>query len=118
MSLTASINTIANTATNVQPRARSPYDWSLERPGAHFHIDPVSEQIPADLDPHIAPGMVSVPVEIRLAASRPTRLELVRATALGITATALIAALAATAFTAAAIRLPAVQQASIDAAGV
>lgn len=97
---------------------RRPYDWSLSRPGAALHIEPVTDTLPADLDPHLAPALAPVAPHIRLAASRQTRLEYLRAMALGWTMTALIAALALTAATAAAIRLPAVQQASIDAEGV
>lgn len=43
-------------ARAAQPRQepRPVYDWSLERPGAEYHIAPISEAIPVDLDPHLS----------------------------------------------------------------
>ncbi len=103
----------ANTRHEQAPRERrSPYDWSLDEPGQAYHIGPSSPVIPPDLDPHVKRPT------ILLSASRPTRLEVMRATMLGYAVIAFLAALSVLAFGAAAVRLPAVQQASIDAEGV
>lgn len=40
-------------AAQLRQEPRPVYDWSLERPGAEHHIAPISETIPADLDPHL-----------------------------------------------------------------
>lgn len=41
-------------APQFRQEPRPAYDWSLERPGAEYHIAPISETIPADLDPHLS----------------------------------------------------------------
>lgn len=94
--------------TSLQPR--SPYDWSLDRPGAALHIGPISQTIPADLDPHLAPCYASVPLAIRLERGRAERIEHTRALMIGITAAIFIAAVGAATITAAAIRLPQIEQ--------
>ena len=33
---------------------RPVYDWSFDRPGAEYHIDPITDMPPPDLDPHLA----------------------------------------------------------------
>lgn len=105
-------------ADRVSSQLRSPYDWSLDRPGAEYHMEPATGSIPADLDLHLAPATISVPLSIRLAMSRPTRLEIARATMLGMTAATCLAALAILAVSAAAIRLPVIEQQLADAARV
>lgn len=94
------------TALTREPR--SVYDWSLDRSGSSYYIEPVSDVLPPDLDPHLAAATVR-PL-IRLEDGREARLELLRAQMLGWTAATLLLALALTAFTAAAIRLPAIEQ--------
>lgn len=94
------------TALTREPR--SVYDWSLDRSAASYYIEPVSELPPPDLDPHLAP--VTVRPLIRLEDSRPDRIEYVRAQMIGLTAATLLLVLSLTAFTAAAIRLPAIEQ--------
>ena len=91
---------------------RSAYDWSLDRPGAAYHIGPSSPVIPPDLDPH-----VKRPV-IHLRDSREERLAYLRSTMIGYAAIAFLFVISVATFYAAAVRLPAVQQASIDAEGV
>lgn len=91
---------------------RSPYDWSLDELGKAFHVGPMTTVIPPDLDPHVAP------LVIPLAASRPSRTEVLRATMLAYAAIGFIFAIAAAAFYGAAIRMPEIRQASIDAEGV
>lgn len=100
-----------------KPR-RPAYDWSLERPGAAWHVDPITDAIPADLDPDLAPGMITVPLSIRLEQGRAERLEHRRALMIGITAAALLAMLSIAAVTAAAIRLPQIEQQLAAAARV
>lgn len=95
---------------------RDPYDWSLARPGAEYHIEPVIQHPPPDLDPHLAYARTLL--SIRLAASRPTRMEHARATMIGFAAATFLAALAILTITAAAIRLPAIEQQLADAARV
>ncbi|WWT40042.1 hypothetical protein [Nostoc phage Nsp-JY10] len=41
-------------AERLSPQLRSPYDWSLDQPGSAYYIEPVSDTVPADLDPHLA----------------------------------------------------------------
>lgn len=94
------------TALTRQPRPV--YDWSLDRSDAAFYIEPVSDFPPPDLDPHLAP--VTVRPLIRLQDSREMRLEQLRSQMLGWTTAVLLVALSLTAFTAAAIRLPAIEQ--------
>jgi hypothetical protein len=89
-----------------------PYDWSLDEPGAAYHIGSSTASPPPDLDPHLQR------LDIRLGASRETRLAYARSMMIGYAAIALLAVLSASAFYAAVVRLPAVQQASIDAEGV
>lgn len=91
---------------------RSPYDWSLDDPGKAFHIGPMTTVIPPDLDPHVAPRVIP------LAASRPSRMEVLRLTMLAYAAIGFIFAIGAAAFYGAATRMPEVRQASIDADGV
>lgn len=91
---------------------RSPYDWSLEDPCKAFHVGPLTTVIPPDLDPHVAPRVIP------LAASRASRMEVLRSTMLAYAAIGFIFAIGAAAFYGAAIRLPEVRQASIDAEGV
>ncbi|THV13753.1 hypothetical protein [Rhizobium rhizophilum] len=95
---------------------RDPYDWSLARPGSEYHIEPVIQHPPPDLDTHLA--YARTPLSIRLAASRPTRTEHARATMIGFAAATFLAALAILTITAAAIRLPAIEQQLADAARV
>lgn len=104
--------------TALTPQSRSPYDWSLDHPGAAFYVEPSSDTLPADLDPHLAPQTVSLPLHIRLAETRPARLEVMRATMLGIAFTVCVAALAAATLTAASIRLPEIEQQLASAARV
>ncbi|MEJ1932465.1 hypothetical protein WDZ92_19690 [Nostoc sp. NIES-2111] len=92
--------------------SRTPYDWSLDEPGKAFHIGPMTTVIPPDLDPHVAPRVIP------LSASRPSRTEVLRSTMLAYAAIGFIFAIAAAAFYGAAIRMPEVRQASIDAEGV
>lgn len=91
---------------------RPAYDWSLDHPGKALHIGPTTPVIPPDLDPHVKRPTIS------LAASRPSRLEVMRSTMLAYVAIGFLAALSGAAFYGAAIRLPEVRQASIDAEGV
>lgn len=91
---------------------RGPYDWSLDDPGKAYHIGPSSPVIPPDLDPH-----VKRPV-IHLRDSREARLAYLRSTMIGYAAIAFLFVISAATFYAATIRLPDVQQASIDAEGV
>ncbi len=91
---------------------RSPYDWSLDDPGKAYHIGPMSPVIPPDLDPHLSLRVIP------LAASRPSRMEVVRSTMLAYAAIGFLAAIGIAAFYAAASRMPEVRQASIDAEGV
>lgn len=95
---------------------RLPYDWGMDRAGQAFHIEPVGERIPADLDPDLAPATVR-PL-IRLDDGRETRLGYLRSMMVATVAVAFFAAIGGITLYAAAIRLPAVQQASIDAEGV
>jgi hypothetical protein len=88
--------------------ARPAYDWSLDRSDAAYYIDPVGDLPPPDLDPHLVP--VTIRPLIRLEDSRETRMEQMRSLMIGWTAAGLLAVLALTAFTAAAIRLPAIEQ--------
>lgn len=94
------------TALTREPRAV--YDWSLDRTEASYYIDPVSDLLPPDLDPHLAQATVR-PL-IRLEDSREARFEHMRALMIGWTAATLLFVLSLTAFTAAAIRLPAIEQ--------
>lgn len=94
------------TALTRQPRPV--YDWSLDRSDAACYIEPVGESLPPDLDPHLAPATVR-PL-IRLEYSREMRMEQLRSQMLGWTTAVLLVALSVTAFTAAAIRLPAIEQ--------
>ncbi|MFN3833760.1 MAG: hypothetical protein ACK4SQ_16160 [Allorhizobium sp.] len=90
-------------------RQRRPvYDWSLDRSDAAYYIEPVGDTLPPDLDPHLAPATVR-PL-IRLEDTREERLEHMRALMIGWTAATLLLVLSLTAFTAAAIRLPAIEQ--------
>lgn len=91
---------------------RSPYEWSLDDPGKAYHIGPVTTVIPPDLDPHVARRVIP------LAASRPSRMEVMRVTMLAYAAIAFLFAISAAAFYGAASRMPEVRQASIDAEGV
>lgn len=92
--------------------SRSPYDWSLDEPGKAFHVGPMTTVIPPDLDPHVSPRVIP------LAASRQSRMEVLRSTMLAYAAIGFIFAIGAAAFYGAAIRLPEVRQASIDVEGV
>lgn len=94
------------TALTREPRPV--YDWSLDRSEASYYIDPVSDLLPPDLDPHLAP--VTVRPLIRLEDSRPDRIEYMRALMIGWSAATLLLVLALTSFTAAVIRLPAIEQ--------
>lgn len=94
------------TALTREPRPV--YGWSLDRSEASYYIDPVSDLLPPDLDPHLAAATVR-PL-IRLEDSREARLEHMRALMIGWTAATLLFVLSLTAFTAAAIRLPAIEQ--------
>lgn len=96
--------------------ARDPYDWSLDDPGAAMHIEPVWRHPPEDLDPHLV--SLRPLLSIRLAATRETRMARLRSLMLGYALIGFLAALSGLTVYAAAIRLPAVQQASIDAEGV
>lgn len=91
---------------------RSTYDWSLDDPGKAYHIGPMSPVIPPELDPHLSPRVIP------LAASRPSRMDVVRSTMLAYAAIGFLAAISFAAFYGAAIRMPEVRQASIDAEGV
>lgn len=91
---------------------RSPYDWSLDDPGKAYHVGPLTTVIPPDLDPH-----VTRPV-IPLSASRATRLEVMRSAMLAYAAIGFLAAIGIAAFYGAAVRMPDIRQASIDAEGV
>ncbi len=91
---------------------RSPYDWSLDNPGQAYHVGPMTTVIPPDLDPHVAPRIIP------LAASRHSRIEVLRSTMLAYAAIGFIFAIGAAAFYGAAIRMPEVRQASVDAEGV
>lgn len=91
---------------------RSPYDWSLDDPASACHIGPMTTVIPPDLDPHITPPVIP------LAASRPSRMDVVRSTMIAYAAIGFLAAISIAAFYGAAMRLPEVRQASIDAEGV
>lgn len=91
---------------------RSPYDWSLDEPSKAYHIGLMTTTIPPDLDPHVTRPIIS------LAASRKSRMEVLRSTMLAYAAIGFIFAIAASAFYGAAIRMPEVRQASIDAEGV
>lgn len=91
---------------------RRPYDWSLDEPGKAYHIGPTTPVIPPDLDPHVLPRVIS------LSAGRASRLEVMRSTMLAYAAIGFLAAISAAAFYGAAIRMPEVRQASIDAEGV
>lgn len=94
--------------TALTRQSRPVYDWSLDRSDAACYIDPVSDLPPPDLDPHLAPATVR-PL-IRLEDSREMRMEQLRSQMLGWTTVVLLVALSVTAFTAAAIRLPAIEQ--------
>jgi hypothetical protein len=102
-----------NSRARQAPRApRSPYDWSLDDPGKAYHIDPVTTVIPPDLDPH-----VRAPI-IPLSASRAPRMEVMRSSMLAYAAIGFLFAISAAAFYGAAVRMPEVRQASVDAEGV
>lgn len=94
------------TALTREPRPV--YDWSLDRSEASYYIEPVSDVLPPDLDPHLA--LATVRPLIRLEDSREARLEHMRALMIGWAAATLLLVLSLTAFTAAAIRLPAIEQ--------
>lgn len=94
--------------TAITREPRPVYDWSLDRSEASYYIEPVSDLLPPDLDPHLAQATVR-PL-IRLEDSRPERIEHMRALMIGWTAATLLLVLSLTAFTAAAIRLPAIEQ--------
>lgn len=98
--------------TRAEQAPRRPYDWSLDEPGKAFHVGPMTPGIPPDLDPHVMPRVIS------LSASRASRLEVLRSTILAYAAIGFIAAIGMGAFYGAAIRMPEVRQASIDAEGV
>lgn len=91
---------------------RSPYAWSLEHPGKAYHIGPMTTVIPPELDPHVMPRVIP------LSASRASRLEVMRSTMLAYAAIGFLFAISAAAFYGAAIRMPEIRQASIDAEGV
>ncbi len=91
---------------------RSPYDWSLDEPGKAYYVGPMTTVIPPDLDPHVSPRVIP------LAASRPSRMDVIRSTMLAYAAIGFLAAIGIAAFCGAAIRMPDVRQASIDAEGV
>lgn len=113
-----SLHSISSTTTTAPAKAaRSPYDWSLDQPSSAYHIEPVSDRIPADLDPHLAVSTIR-PLHILLTEARATRLESARATMLGIACTVCIIALAAATLTAAAIRLPQIEQQLANAARI
>jgi hypothetical protein len=99
-----------------QLQTRPAYDWSLDRSEAAYYVDPVGESLPPDLDPHLMPVMVR-PL-IRLEDSREARMDQMRSRMIGWTAAGLLAVLSLTAFTAAAIRLPAIDQQIADAARI
>lgn len=92
--------------------SRQPYDWSLDEPGKAYHIGPMTTVIPPDLDPHVAPRVIP------LAASRESRMEVLRSTMLAYAAIGFLAAIGIAAFCGAVVRMPEVRQASIDAEGV
>ena len=94
--------------TALARRPRQAHEWSLDRSDAAFYIESVGDILPPDLDPHLAPAAVR-PL-IRLEDSRQDRLEHMRALMIGWTAATLLFLLSLTAFTAAAIRLPAIEQ--------
>lgn len=91
---------------------RSAYDWSLDDPGEAYHVGPMTTVIPPDLDPH-----VRAPV-IPLSASRLSRMEVLRSTMLAYAAIGFLFAISVAAFYGAAVRMPEIRQASIDAEGV
>lgn len=91
---------------------RSAYDWSLGDPGEAYHVGPMTTVIPPDLDPH-----VRAPV-IPLSASRLSRMEVLRSTMLAYAAIGFLFAISVAAFYGAAVRMPEIRQASIDAEGV
>lgn len=91
---------------------RSPYDWSLDEPGKAYHVGPMTTVIPPDLDPHLMPRVIP------LSASRPSRMEMMRSTMLAYAAIGFLFAISAAAFYGAAVRMPEIRQASIDAEGV
>lgn len=91
-----------------QLQTRPAYEWSLDRSDAAYYIDPVGDTLPPDLDPHLAPAAVR-PL-IRLEDSREERLDYMRALMIGWTTATLLFLLSLTAFTAAAMRLPAIEQ--------
>jgi hypothetical protein len=91
---------------------RSLYDWSLDEPGKAYHIGPMTTVIPPDLDPHLMPRVIP------LSASRPSRMEAIRSTMLAYAAIGFLFAISAAAFYGAAVRMPEIRQASIDAEGV
>lgn len=113
-----SLHSMTSPATTAPAKTvRSPYDWSLDQPGSAYYIEAINDTVPADLDPHLAVSTVR-PLHIRLAETRPTRLEITRATMLGIACTACIIAIAAATLTAASIRLPQIEQQLANAARI
>lgn len=97
-------------------RPYRPYDWGLEHAGRAYHVEPASERIPADLDPHLTPATVR-PL-IRLDDGREPRLDYLRSMMAAMMAIVFFAAIGGATLYAAAVRLPAVHQASLDAEGV
>lgn len=93
---------------------RPVYDWSLERPGAEYHIAPISEAIPADLDPHLShlPDGKSQIRTIRLQSNADafsemrTRCHLI----IGLAACAAIAALCIATAVSTSIRIPEIER--------
>lgn len=94
--------------TALARQSRQAHEWSLDHSDAAFYIEPVGDTLPPDLDPHLAPAAVR-PL-IRLGDSREERLDYMRALMIGWTTATLLFLLSLTAFTAAAIRLPAIEQ--------
>lgn len=98
--------------TRRQPR--DPYDWSMALPGSEYHIGPLVQHPPPDLDPHLA--YARQPVQIRLASTRESRMELARDMMIGIGVAGIFVAIAVATIAGAAIRLPAIEQQLADAA--
>ncbi len=110
----ASISLDAFEPTRREPR--DPYDWSMASRGAEYHIGPVVQHPPPDLDPHLA--YARQPLQIRLNSTRERRMEFARDMMIGIGVASFVVAISVAVIAAAAIRLPAIEQQLADAARV
>jgi hypothetical protein len=103
-------------------KPRDPVTWSIARPGAEYEIEPVTQQPPEDLDPHLARitddrfsvRIITLDAEADALRERLTRGHLL----IGLFAAAMLGIVCFATVIGAASRIPAIEQQLADAARV